>query len=169
MIPLRAEYQREAAVTKAKSSVLVWSSTSCDTASNGCVRGEREEANTAHSNLLMHHCQAGWREKEANPQCKIVSQAQAVAAAMQSAVRVEKLSAKGAKVTPWKQQLNPFKPYLGKVHKKTCTALRWRRSVLNESGEEVGERERGWFGKENTLSKYSWLIATAQHMLQFEM
>lgn len=53
----------------------------------------------------MHHCQAGWREKEANPHCEIVSQTQAVAAAMQSAARVEKVSAEGTKVTPWKQRL----------------------------------------------------------------
>lgn len=53
----------------------------------------------------MHHCQTGWREKEANPQCEIVSQTEAVAAAVQSAVRVEKVSAKGTKVTPWKPRL----------------------------------------------------------------
>lgn len=67
----------------------------------------------------MHHCQAGWREKEANPQCEIVSQTQAVAAAMQSAVCVGKVSAKGTKVTPWKQGLlDPFKQCLDNVSEK---------------------------------------------------
>lgn len=54
----------------------------------------------------MHHCQAACGEKEANPYCEIISQMQAMAAAvLQSAALVEKVSAKGTEGDPWKQLL----------------------------------------------------------------
>lgn len=62
--------------------------------------GRGRRPTLAHSSLLMHHCQAACRGKEANPHCEIFSQIQAVAAAMQSAALVEKVSAKGTKAAP---------------------------------------------------------------------
>jgi len=52
----------------------------------------------AHRSLLMHHCQAACREKEANLHCEIASQNQPAAAAVQSAAFVEMVSAEVTEV-----------------------------------------------------------------------
>lgn len=64
--------------------------------------GRGRRPTLAHSSLLMHHCQPACREKEANPHCEIVSQIQALAAVMQSAALVEKVSTQGTKGSPIK-------------------------------------------------------------------